>query len=255
MVIVGISKHVGSVRKLYGLGEDGKAVIRQVETINAYLVSGANVIVQQAPEPLASMAKMDFGNKPVDGGNLLLSTTEAQALNLSPAQHQRFVRRIYGAAEFIRGLSRYVLWIKDEHLNEVMQIVSIHKRIEKVRKTRLASRDKGAREMASRAHQMREMNIGCHHAIAIPCISSEAREYLPVGLLDHRSTVSNLAFVLYDAPLWTMALIASRLHLVWIATVCGKLKTDFRYSNTMGWNTFPVPLLTEKNPGRPHPLC
>ena len=247
VVIVGIAKHVGPVRKLYELGEDGKAVIRQVETINAYLVSGANVIVQQAPEPLASMAKMDFGNKPVDGGNLLLSTTEAQALNLSPAQHQRFVRRIYGAAEFIRGLSRYVLWIKDEHLNEAMQIVSVHKRIEKVRKTRLASRDKGAREMASRAHQMREMNIGRHHTIAIPCVSSEAREYLPVGLLDHRSTVSNLAFALYDAPLWTMALIASRLHLVWIATVCGKLKTDFRYSNTMGWNTFPVPLLTEKN--------
>lgn len=247
VVIVGIAKQVGPVRKLYGPGEDGKAVVRQVETINSYLVSGANVIVQQAPEPLASIAEMDRGNMPVDGGNLLLSTTETQALNLSPAQHKRFVRRIYGAAEFIRGLSRYVLWIEDEHLGEAMQIAPICERIKKVRKMRLNSRDKGAREMASRAHQMREMNIGNHHTIIISCVSSESREYLPVGLLDHRSTVSNLAFALYDAPLWTMALIASRLHLVWIATVCGKLETRYRYSNTMGWNTFPVPLLTAKN--------
>ncbi|MEL6453573.1 MAG: type IIL restriction-modification enzyme MmeI, partial [Cyanobacteria bacterium J06623_5] len=74
-----------------------------------------------------------------------------------------------------------------------------------------------------------------------------SRGYLPVGLLDNRSTVTNLAFALYDAPLHNLALIASRLHLVWIATVCGKLRTDFRYSNTLGWNTFPVPTFTEQN--------
>lgn len=112
---------------------------------------------------------------------------------------------------------------------------------------RLNSRDKGANEMAAHAHQMREMNIGKLQTIAMPCVSSESREYLPVGLLDNKSTVTNLAFALYDAPSWNMALLASRLHLVWIGTVCGKMKTDFRYSNTMGWNTFPIPQLTEKN--------
>jgi hypothetical protein len=94
---------------------------------------------------------------------------------------------------------------------------------------------------------MREMNIGKMQTIAMPCVSSESRGFLPVGLLDDRTTVTNLAFALYDAPLWNMALIASRIHLVWIATVCGKLKTDYRYSNTLGWNTFPVPPLTQKN--------
>ena len=83
--------------------------------------------------------------------------------------------------------------------------------------------------------------------IIVPSVSSESREYLPVGYSDPGTIVSNLAFGLYDAPLWNMALIASRIHLVWIATVCGKLKTDFRYSNTLGWNTFPVPTLTEQN--------
>ena len=112
---------------------------------------------------------------------------------------------------------------------------------------RLNSKDAGTREMATRSHQFREMYLSANHTIILPGVSSEAREYLPVGLIDNRSIVSNAAFALYDAPLWNMALIASRIHLVWIATVCGKLKNDYRYSNTLGWNTFPVPALTEKN--------
>ncbi len=112
---------------------------------------------------------------------------------------------------------------------------------------RLGSCDSGANKMATRAHQMREMYHGKSHTIAMPRTSSESRPYLPVGLLSKLDCVSSEAFALYDAPLWNMALIASRLHLVWIATVCGKLKTDFRYSNTLGWNTFPVPTLTDKN--------
>jgi hypothetical protein len=128
-----------------------------------------------------------------------------------------------------------------------MDIPTIARRVEGVRKLRLASTDKSARDMAARGHQMREMNIGETQTIAVPSVSSEARNWLPVGLLNSSSTVTNLAFALYDAPLWNMALIASRVHLVWIGTVCGKLKTDFRYSNTLGWNTFPIPLLTEQN--------
>jgi hypothetical protein len=88
---------------------------------------------------------------------------------------------------------------------------------------------------------------GKEAVLVVPSISSESREYLPIGLLPPGSILSNLAFGLYDAPLWNMALIASRLHVVWIATVCGKLETRYRYSSTLGWNTFPVPTLTEKN--------
>ena len=112
---------------------------------------------------------------------------------------------------------------------------------------RLGSRDEGANEMAARSHQMREMNIARRQTIVVPSVSSERRHYLPAGLVDNYTTLTNLAFGFYDAPLWNMALIASRLHLIWISTVCGKLKTDFRYSNTLGWNTFPVPTLTEQN--------
>jgi len=247
VAIVAISNQPGMARRLFTLADDGGAVVKEVENINAYLVAASNVTVTKASRPLNGTAEMSFGNKPVDGGSLLLSADEVESLHLTPEQHDRFIRRIYGSAEFIRGLSRYCLWIEDQHLEEALSIPAITRRIEGVRKMRLASSDKGANEMAARAHQMREMNIAKTWTITVPRTSSENRPYLPNGLIDDRSTVTSETFALYDAPLWNMAVIASRLHLVWIATVCGKLKTDFRYSNTLGWNTFPIPGLTEKN--------
>ena len=247
VVIVGISNHASKIRRLFSISENGETVGKEAENINAYLVSGANVQVLKRTKPLAHTPEMLRGNMPYDGGNLLLSTHEVSALGLTDEQHQRFIRRIYGSAEFIRGLSRYCLWIEGRNLDEAQAIEPIRKRIEAVRAMRLASSDKGANGMAEYPHQMREMNIGSKQTIAMPCVSSENRAFLPVGLINDRSTITNLCFALYDAPLWNMALIASRIHLVWIATVCGKMKTDFRYSNTMGWNTFPVPTLTDQN--------
>ena len=247
VAIVGISNHPSRIRRLFSPSDDGKAEQREDRYINAYLIFGPNVIVSKASGPISALAEMNFGNKPVDGGNLLLSATDVQNLGLTPDQARKFIRRIYGSAEFIRGLERYVLWIEDEDLEEAKSVKTIRERIEAVEKMRLKSRDKGANEMAKRSHQMREMNIGNIWTLTVPRTSSERRPYLPNGLIDSQSTVTSENFALYDAPLWNMALIASRLHLTWIATVCGKLKTDFRYSNTLGWNTFPAPKLTEKN--------
>ena len=246
VVIIGLSSNPGLPRHLYSIEDDGKLAAKETANINPYLAPAENVIVIKRSRPLSKLAPMAFGNMPIDGGHLLMTRSEAEALALTEEQRQKFIRRIYGSAEFIRGLSRYCLWIRDEELAEAETIPAIAARIEGVRKMRLASRDKGANAMAERSHQFREMNIGKTHTLAMPGVSSEARPYLPIGLIDDKSTVSNLAFALYDAPLWNMALIASRLHLVWIATVCGKLETRYRYSNTLGWNTFPVPSLTQK---------
>ncbi len=247
VAIVAISKQPGLVRRLFSLSKTGEAVEKQTSNINSYLVSAPNVIINKVSKPLGDISDMSFGNKPVDGGHLLLSRSEVEALGLTSDQHTRFIRRIYGSAEFIRGLERYCLWIEDKHLREATYIPAISQRIEGVRAMRLASRDKSANEMATRSHQMREMRIGKLWTLTVARTSSESRPFLPCGVIDHHSTVTSEVFALFDAPLWNMALIASRLHLVWIATVCGKMKTDFRYSNTMGWNTFPVPILTEKN--------
>ncbi|MHC6154813.1 class I SAM-dependent DNA methyltransferase [Bradyrhizobium elkanii] len=247
VVIVGIGRNPTAKRRLYDEAEDGSVLAREVDNINAYLVPVPNVYVEKAATPLNQLPRMNFGNKPVDGGYLLLTSQEVEGLGLTEDQKKRFIRKNYGGAEFIRGIERYCLWIEDEHLQEALSIPALAARIEAVRKMRLASRDKGANEMAARSHQMREMLIGRSHAIVVAAISSENRPYLPCGIIDSQTTINNKNYALYDAPIWNMALIASRLHWVWVGTVCVRLEMRFSYSNTLGWNTFPVPTLTEKN--------
>jgi hypothetical protein len=247
VAIVSLSRSKTKKRYLFDLSRDGDTTAREAGSITPYLTIGENVVVTSKRESIAGLHDMSFGNMPVDGGNLLLSAGEVAELRLAATEKDIFIRRIYGSAEFIRGLVRYCLWIADDQLEAALAIAPVRSRIDEARAGRLASKDAGTREMATRAHQFREMNEAKTDTLILPGVSSENREYLQVGLLDNRSTVSNLAFALYDAPLWNAALIASRLHLVWIATVCGKLETRYRYSNTLGWNTFPVPTLTEKN--------
>lgn len=189
---------------------------------------------------------MTFGNTPIDGGHLLLSRSERDALQLTRAQQDRFIRRILGSAELIRGLERYCLWIEDQHLAEAQGIDPIARRIAAVRGVRVTG-GTTARDIADKPHQFQRMFSGKHSTIIVPSVSSESREYLPCGFEPAGTVVSNAAFAMYDAPVWNLALIASRLHTVWIGAVCGKMKTDYRYSNTLGWNTFPIPSLTEKN--------
>jgi len=247
VAVVGLGAPTNAARRLYEHREDGVVVLREGASITPYLTIGPRVIVEKTNESMFGLSVMEFGNKPSDGGNLLLSRDELKSLNLTAAQHERFIRRIFGSTEFINGGVRFCIWIENENLREAQLIPALNERIEAVRKLRLASPDKGAQALAKRAHQLKLMRIGCRYTIVAPRTSSENRPFLPNGLIDNRSTVTSEAFALYDAPLWNLALIASRLHLIWVATVCGKLKTDFRYSNTLGWNTFPVPKLTEQN--------
>jgi hypothetical protein len=246
VVIVGISVQPCNPRRLFSLDDSGQTIERQCEQINAYLAPGESVIVDRASRPLGAQSEMTFGNTPIDGGYLLLSRAERDGLHLTSAQQARFVRRIYGSAEFIRGLERYCLWIEDKHLDEAQSIPSIARRISGVRSLRLKG-GTTAQDIAERSHQFQRMYIAESHAIIVAAISSENRPYLPCGLIDNRTTVTNKNFVLYDAPLWNMALIASRLHWVWVGTVCVRLEMRFSYSNTLGWNTFPVPTLTDQN--------
>ncbi len=248
VAVVGIGAASGALRRLYEHQEDGTVVVREGAAITPYLTIGPPVIVEKRAQALSELAPMEFGNKPSDGGHLLLSTDELKALPITKTQRELLIRRIYGSDDFINGGSRFCVWIEDENLATAEAIPALKERIEAVRALRLASPDKGARTiLAKRPHQLKLMRLGKESTLVVPIHSSERRPYLPVGLTDNRSTLTNAAYGLYDAPLWNLAVIASRVHLVWIATVCGKIKADFRYSNTLGWNTFPVPTLTEKN--------
>ncbi|TAX58909.1 class I SAM-dependent DNA methyltransferase [Rhizobium leguminosarum] len=246
VVIAGIQVRPRGPRRLFLVSNDGDALEHQCSEINAYLSSAENILVEKYSKPLGPQSEMTFGNTPIDGGNLLLSRSERDELDLSPEEEKRFVRRIYGSAEFIRGLERYCLWIEDRHLSEALSIEAIKRRIDAVRDLRLHG-GTTAQAIAENPHQFQRMRAANSHTIIVAAISSENRPYLPCGVIDKYSNTTNKNYALYDAPLWNMALIASRLHWVWIGTVCVRMRTDFSYSNTLGWNTFPVPKLTEKN--------
>jgi hypothetical protein len=247
VAIIGLSSELKGVRKLFSISNEGLSIAKEVQYINAYLVGGSEVMVEKRSNPLSALTSMDLGNMPYDGGNLLLTRQDLIELELTESQQKKFIRRIYGSQEFIGNIERYCLWIEDANLEEARKISSINSRIEAVRAMRLSSSDSGGRAMAARSHQLREMRVAQNHTVVMPRTSSEARPYLPAGLLQSSSCVSSEAFALFDAPLWQLALLTSRLHLIWIATVCGQLETRYRYSNVLGWNTFPVPILTEQN--------
>jgi hypothetical protein len=241
-VILGLSANPKHSKQLIDQG-----ILRNVTNISPYLVATDSVIVNKKTYALSEIGNMQSGNKPTDGGNLVLNAEEkALILNQFPYS-SRFIKRYVGSRELINGGGRWCIWVEDEELQSALEIKPIRERIENVASFRANSRGKQANDKVTTSHRFVFAPHSYRAAIAVPNVSSERREYLPCEMTGASTVVSNLASVIYDAPLWNMALIASRLHLVWIATVCGKLKTDFRYSNTLGWNTFPVPTLTDQN--------
>jgi hypothetical protein len=247
VVVIGLSREPKQARRLFSISDNGQTQVRDVPNINAYLVPSADVIVEKRGTTLGGLSPMDLGNMPYDGGNLLLSREELGSLAPDGAEVRKFVRRIYGSKELIYDLERYCLWIQDDQLGEALKVPGIRERVDAVRAMRTKSTDAGGRAMARRPHQMREMNAAKAHTIVMPRTSSETRPYLPGGLLNGESVVSSEAFAVLDGPLWQFALLVSRMHLTWVATTCGQLETRYRYSNVLGWNTFPVPTLTDKN--------
>jgi hypothetical protein len=248
VVIVGISNHSGPQRRLYGLNSDNETVLKASDNINPYLVASANVVVSKIAKTPDGKGKMLRGNMPTDGGNFLMTAEEARekiANGIIPAD---FVRPFMGANEVLNARPRYCLWIEDDKLDDAMKNSFIHDRIQRVRDMRLSSSAPTTRTTKVPPHRFMQIEGTAENfTITVPAITSENRDYLPITLLSGEVILSNKCYALYDAPLWNMALIASRLHWVWIGTVCVRMRTDFSYSNTLGWNTFPVPKLTEKN--------
>jgi hypothetical protein len=247
VAIVGVSK-LQRPALLFADEPSGEGKVRVVANISPYLVPGDNVVVSGSSRPIAIPTRMLWGNKPTDGGNLFLDEEGRSQLLEKYPEALPFIRPFLGSAEFIRGTLRYCLWINDDEVDEALAIPALRERVRAVCEFREASIAAETRPAARYPHRFRQIQgIADQWSIIVPRVSSEARGFLPVGLLSSGAIIGDSAFAIYDAPRWTLALVASRLHLVWVATVCGKLKTDYRYSNTMGWNTFPVPELTEQD--------
>ena len=242
VIILGLGKKTSKPKKLF----DGDNV-RECSAISPYLVPDRTEVVQKSNLPVGQQSQMYFGNMPRDGGNLFVSSTELEELSRN-SETAYFVRRFVGSEELINGKLRHCLWIEDNEVDDARKSPLIAKKLDAVADNRRASRAASTQEFASKPHRFVQIAGRAEQtSIVVPRVSSENREYLPVDYMTSKYVVGDRNFALYDAPLWNMALIASRLHWVWIGTVCVRMRTDFSYSNTLGWNTFPVPKLTEKN--------
>ena len=248
VVIIGLTLNNKKKKHLYSIEENNQSSVKEVNNINAYLVSSQDIIVSKNSKPLNGLSEMSFGNKPVDGGNLILNRDEAKKLNLTKEQYSNIVRRFLGSEDAIHGKERYCLWLDKDNIDTVSDSEEISKRLHRVKKMRYESSKAQTQTLAKTPYMFGEVRQNGNELPAvIPLHSSETREYLPFILGKKGDIVSNSASALYDAPIWNLAVFTSRLHLIWIITVCGKLETRIRYSNTLGWNTFPIPSLTEKN--------
>ena len=248
VVIVGVGSHNTSRKRIFVTMSDNSIETRDVKHINAYLVGGPEIYVEPRSKNLSGLFLMAFGNMPIDGGFLSFTKDEIEAAEISKDYQKRFLRKIYGAAEYIRGQNRYCLWVGEENPEEIYQEPVIQYRLEEVKKFRLASKRAATSALASKPYRFGWIaQTGKEVVTILPRILSERREYITVGHEPAGTLTTDQAYALYNAPLWNLAIIASRMQIIWITTVCGKLKTDLRYSNTLGWNTFPVSKLTEKN--------
>ena len=246
--IVGVEHNSRRPRLLFESAETGETAVREVSSINAYLVPGPDIVVSPNLCPTNGLSQMMYGNQPRDGGHLCLRMDELRTCRNSFPMQARWFKQYVGSAEMIRGTPRGCLWIPDSDLDEAKQHEYVGPRLEKVRIMRTASRAASTQSFANRPHRFVQIQgVAKSYAIAVAIVSSERRSFIPADIFDNNTIISDSAFGIYDAPLWNFAIVSSSLQTVWITTVCGKLKTDYRYSNTLGWNTFPVPKLTAKN--------
>lgn len=216
------------------------------KNINGYLADAANIIAGRRMQPISvELPPMTFGSKPTDGGYLVLDSSEKRQLVDAYPNSKRFVKRYVGAAEYINDIERYCLWIDDREANAASEIPPIAERLKQLASWRLQSKAQSTVDFADRPHRFKQVAYKPTDSIIVPSVSSERREYIPIGYLGREAVVSNLAYAVYNAEPWLFTLLTSRMHMAWTGAIAGKMKTDYRYSNTIVYNNFPVPPLSE----------
>lgn len=242
-VIIGMGPYSSKAKRLFDSG-----TVRSVDVVGPYLAPNTTVIVSRASKPMSEVNAMVFGNKPTDGGNLILNADERAKLLQECPESSQFIRRLYGSQELMKGIERWCLWVEDEDVELAISIPELARRFEAV--TRARSKDKASdisKSFANRPHRfLQRAGASQSHTIIVPGAASEDRLWLPVELKDENNIVSNLAFAIFDGGVWEAAILSSRLHRLWLETVGGRLKEDPRYSNTLVWHTFPLPPLSPR---------
>jgi hypothetical protein len=213
--------------------------------INPYLLPTRTIYIESRNQPLGILPDMIGGNVAYDSGNFIFEESEMNSFIRLAPESRYFFQKIMGGKELLNGGIRYCLWMKDFELSELVQIPLIKERIEKVKLARLAAKDEGTHKLAERPHQFRDLNNPDSY-IAIPKTSSERRFYIPVNYLDKNHIPADSIRIIPNAEVFVFGIISSRMHMNWMKVVSGRLKTDFRYSKNLTYNTFPFPPISDK---------
>lgn len=240
VVIVGVANNNQIKKRIIYDGDNAK----QVQNISPFLIDSPTVFVESVTTPLTNgIPTMNFGNMPADGGKLILSTEEKNQLIEEMPLAEKFIKPLIGAEDFINGKQRWCIWLYGEDENEYLQIDEFRKRIKELK----VIREQSSRpQLAAIPHLFAQITqpLGVPFII-IPRVSSESREYIPIGYLDEGNIAGDSCMVVGSQDISLFGILTSRMHMTWVKTVGGRLKTDYRYSAQLCYNTYPFPKISE----------
>lgn len=241
-VIIGFSTAPSRKEKVLYSGDRAQVV----QNINGYLLDAENVFVESRKKPLCNVPEIGIGNKPIDGGNYLFTKEEMEDFIKKEPRSEPYFKPWYGSQEFINRSPRYCLWLGDCPPNELRKMPECLKRVEAVREMRLASKSAGTVKLAGKPTRFHVENMPTGNYIVVPKVSSERRRYIPMGFMTPDIMASDLVFIIPNASLFHLGVLTSNVHMSWMRAVCGRLKSDYRYSKDVVYNNFPWPTPTEE---------
>lgn len=219
--------------------------VQVVENINAYLIDAPNVFIENRNKPLCDVPLMTTGNRPADGGHLIIEADDYDEFIAKEPMALPYIKKLVGSAEFINNKKRWCLWLVGISPAELRKMPLVLQRVEACKADRENAPDAGRRKLAERPTQFREIN-NPDTFIVVPAVSSERRRYVPIGFLNKDTIATNLVITIPNASLYHFGVLTSNVHMAWMRAVCGRLKSDYRYSKDVVYNNFPWPTLTDQ---------
>ncbi len=241
-VIIGFANYETINKSIFEYEDiKGEAHELKVKNINPYLVDAKDILITKKTNAICKIPKIKFGNQPIDGGWLILDEQERNEAIEKEPYIEKYIRRYYGSEEFINGRIRYCLWFGNFNPTELKSSKFLMTRVGNVRKFRLESERKDTQKLADIPTQFAFKSHEESEYIIIPSVSSERRKYIPIGFMSANEIASNLCLIIPNAELFHFGVLTSLMHMAWVKNICGRLKSDFRYSNGIVYNNYPWP--------------
>jgi len=242
VVIIGFGAFDTSGKRIYDHGDDGeKATVSTAGNISPYLIEGSDVAITSRSTPVCQVPECTYGNKPTDGGHLIIEEEDRREFLKENPEAKKFIRPLLCAEEYLHSIPRWCLWLVGASPSEIRSITGIKKRVEAVRDFRLASKKGSTREMANQPTVFAEIRQPKSRFMVVPQHTSQLRRYVPFGYFPPNHIVHNSCSAIPDATLYHFGVLSSETHMAWVRTVCGRIKSDYRYSTNLVYNNFPWP--------------